>query len=100
MILSEFTRVLDISWIDFLWSSLWAVLIIIIFNFMIMVILIPVIYEWMVKNIMPKIYNGKLGKLQEENKRLKEELGTTISEKEEYRAKLVTIKLSAEVRSI
>ncbi len=71
MILSEFIRVNDISWEAFLWGSLWAVLIIIVFNFMVMMSIIPLIYDWIIKYIMPKWYDSKMAKLQAENKRIK-----------------------------
>ena len=89
MILSEFIRVNDISWEAFLWGSLWAVLIIIVFNFMVMMSLIPTIYDWLIKYIIPKWYDKKMGKLQDEIKRLKNDLKTMEIERDKLKARFV-----------
>ena len=71
MILQEFIRVVNLNWEQVAWGSLWAVLIIIIFNTMLLMSVIPFIYNYILRNIVPKLYNGKVKILQESNKILK-----------------------------
>ncbi len=89
MILSEFIRVNDISWEAFLWGSLWAVLIIVLFNILVMVTIIPMVYDWMKKHILPKMYDCKIGKVQAENKRLKAQIEIIEVERDKLKARFV-----------
>ena len=71
MILQEFIRVVNLNWAQVAWGSLWAVLIIVVFNTMLLMSTIPFIYNYILRKIVPKLYNGKVKILQESNKILK-----------------------------
>ena len=73
MILQEFIRVVNLNWQQVAWGSLWAILIIVIFNTMLLVSVIPFIYNYILRKIVPKLYNGKVKILQQSNKILKAE---------------------------
>ena len=73
MILREFIRVVNLNWEQVAWGSLWAALIIVIFNTLLLMSVIPFTYNYIMRKILPKLYNGKVRILQESNKILKAE---------------------------
>lgn len=98
MILSEFIRVVDMSWEQFGWGMLWGVLVIILFNIMVMMTLIPVIYDWIIKGVIPNWYDCKMGKLQVQIKNLKTQIRESENRTAEYRDRLERISNSADVK--
>ena len=96
MILSEFVRVVNMGWIDFGWGILWAIIIFLVCNMLILAILIPAIYNYILKNIMPELYEGKLKIALAENKRLNKENQKVSNEYWNLNDRLRVIKKSVE----
>ena len=94
MMYSEFVRVMDISWQDMRWLTIWAS----IFMFIFIVVFGGCIFGWAIdwykKNVLPKIYDGIVEKLRTENKRLKAENNTLSLQKENHYTKVKLAELT------
>ena len=93
MIFSKYVRVMDISWEQFLWGALWAVLIIGIYTASVMYSSWTAGREDYKKNL-PRKYKEQEAELKD----LKAELKAVRKERDGYEDRLKAISLSAEVR--
>ena len=100
MILSEFIRTIDISWIDFLWMCLWFSLISGTYTAIIWSTGWAISRDRFKRNIMPELMDGIIKNLKAENKELKLKLIRSEKQQELYHDRLLAIKNSSEVRGI
>ncbi len=100
MILSEFIRIIDISWTDFLWMVLWFILITGTYTAVVYSTAWTISRETFNKNIMDQMMNGIISIQKAEIKQLKAQLIKSQTKEQNYKDRLLAIKNSSEVRGI
>ena len=87
MILSEFIRVVDISWTDFLWFTFFLLSITAIILTGIITSVIVMARQWFIKNELPRLHNKLLEKERKKNKSLQIVNKSLLNEKKELEIK-------------
>ena len=89
---SEFFRVFNINWPDFMWGAFWIIAVMVFLNTLSIITVITMTYDWIKKHILPKMYDNKLGRLQAEVKSLKAELKKIEVERDALKARFELFK--------
>ena len=100
MVLSEFIRIVDISWQDFLYMALWFTIISGTYTAIVWSTAWLTSRETFKKNIMPQMMDNIINLQKAEIKQLKAQLAKSLKKEQDYRDRLLTIKNSSEVRGI
>lgn len=96
--LSEFIRVMDITYQEALWGLVWILIFWGLYTGLVIGYATVTARQRFIKNELPRIYKNKLQKMMDENKELKAELRTVTTERREYLDRLDVIKNSSEVK--
>lgn len=93
MTLSEFIRVMDLNWLDFLWGGVWGIIITGALSAMIFSSAWAMGRDSYIKNVLPNLYKEQRSEI----KKLRYELKAALEEIDNYKQKLFIIKESVEV---
>jgi len=93
MILSEFIRLYDLSWTNFLWGLFWLIFAASLYTFAIVGATTIGARQAFIKNELPKVHDNMLQKERDKNKILKMEIKILKDEKEELIVKCENMKV-------